>query len=95
MEGGGRFVVGNEGLCEVLSPRCLRGIDAGDGEEDEAAHDHRDDPADDHDESLVETESDSVCLLTPVGRLQGDPSIRLKLPFDEVTTVPAAGGVLL
>ena len=59
MEGGGGLVVGNEGLCEVLSPRRLRGVDAGDGEEDEAAHDHRDDPADDHDESLVETESDS------------------------------------
>ena len=81
VESGGRVVVGNEWLCEVGSPRCLRGIDAGDGEEDEAAHDHRDDPADDHDESLVETESDSVCWLTPVGPLHGDPSIRLKLPL--------------
>ena len=59
VESSGGFVVWNQWLGEVLSPRCLRGIDAGDGEEDEAAHDHRDDPADDHDESLVETESDS------------------------------------
>ena len=66
VEGGGGLVVGNEWLGEVRSPRGLRGIDAGDGEEDEAAHDHRNDPADDHDESLVKSERTLFLTLTRI-----------------------------
>ena len=50
--------VGNQWLSQVRSPRSLRRIDAGERKEDEAAHDHRNDPADDHDESLVDSEND-------------------------------------
>ena len=67
--------VGNKRLGQVGSPRSPRRIDAGEREEDEAAHDHRNDPAHDHDESLVNSENDPqfdfneqypelICLIT-------------------------------
>ena len=54
--------VGNQGLGQVWSPRCPRRVDAGEREEDEAAQDHRDDSADDHDESLVNAENHPICM---------------------------------